>query len=130
VLLLEQGIPPALACGQSAKLRLTMSRAEMGNDRELDTSNLVSRIETILADASGLSPRRIREVVAPAALLLFLRWLDQRAGRQATDAVSKGSDYRAASKEVRWKTIRDLRGKQLSRHRVRRLGGDTSWLAT
>jgi len=53
-----------------------MTDVEIETERGLDSLNLVSTIEAILAEVGGPTRIRMREIVEPTALLLFLRWLD------------------------------------------------------
>jgi type I restriction enzyme M protein len=93
-----------------------MTNNETGANWQQRMGSLLSWIDADLARASGPKPISIREMVVPASVLLFLRWLDHYESEQAKIAASDGREQKVTlPDELRWKTIRDLRGKHLTR---------------
>lgn len=71
--------------------------------------------ENVLAD-SGTSTR---EVVLPAAILLFLRWLEFVEAEQAAVAIFEGREYSPSlPEELSWQALKAKRGPELVRYLV------------
>lgn len=69
--------------------------------------------DNVLANSSA-SPR---DVVLPAAILLFLRWLEHDEAEQAAVAIFEGREYAPSlPEELSWQTMRAKRGPELARY--------------
>jgi type I restriction-modification system DNA methylase subunit len=56
-----------------------------------------------------------RDLVVPAAILLYLRWLEHYEGEQEAAAAFDGREYASSLPEdLRWKNLKDLRGARLT----------------
>src|SRR5262249_42746142 len=88
--------------------------ADTKADQDGHSSDLISQLELLLANASGPKPISMREIVVPFAILLFLRWLDQ--SKQTPKVIFENRNQRDLfTEKFRWETIRGLRGEQLIR---------------
>lgn len=76
------------------------------------------RLERELAMAGGrVGALSVRDVVVPAAILLFLRWLEHYEAEQAALAAFEGRDHAPALPgELNWQALKDKRGAELARH--------------
>lgn len=69
--------------------------------------------DNVLANSSA-SPR---DVVLPAAILLFLRWLEHDEAEQAAVAIFEGREYPPSlPEELSWRVLRTKRGLELARY--------------
>ena len=56
-----------------------------------------------------------RDLVVPAAILLYLRWLEHYEGEQEAAAAFDGHEYASSlPDDLRWKNLKDLRGGRLT----------------
>src|SRR5574337_1549280 len=76
------------------------------------------RLERELATAGTRSGAlSMRDAVVPAAILLFLRWLEHYEAEQAALAAFEGREYALALPgELSWQALKDKRGAELGRH--------------
>jgi len=84
-----------------------------GKDTAL-VSQLIGRLRNAL-DRTRIVRLTFRDLVVPAAILLYLRWLEHYEGEQEAAAAFDGREYASSlPEELRWKNLKDLRGGRLT----------------
>lgn len=76
-------------------------------------AQMVARLRNAL-DRTRLVRLTFRDLVVPAAILLYLRWLEHYEGEQEAAAAFDGREYASSlPDDLRWKNLKDLRGVRL-----------------
>lgn len=77
-------------------------------------AKMVARLRNSL-DRTRLVRLTFRDMVVPAAILLYLRWLEHYEGEQEAAAAFDGREYASSlPDELRWKNLKELRGGRLT----------------
>ena len=84
-------------------------------NKELPQSErILARLRDAL-DRTRNARATFRDLVIPAAILLYLRWLEHYEAEKEAAAVFDGQDYVSSlPEELRWKSLKDLRGGNLT----------------
>ena len=77
-------------------------------------AQMLGRLRNAL-DRTRIARLSFRDLVVPAAILLYLRWLEHYEGEQEAAAAFDGREYASSIPEdLRWKNLKDLRGERLT----------------